>query len=119
MDSVLRGCYQGKLEHHVVNLYETLPPPRCLTNVVRVPPQPVGSSIASEGQSSSHTVTTPPTASRSSTGLATDGVVDNKVGIVVGDRWVAEKRKVVQAMSGPALGGGSGLIGRRMMQLLE
>ena len=47
MDSVLRGRYQGKLEHLVVPLYETLPPPCRLTAAAQVPPQPVGSSTAS------------------------------------------------------------------------
>lgn len=95
MDSVLQGRYQGKLEHRMVPLYETLPPPRRLNVAAPVPPQPVGSSTASGSQPISHTVVTPAPASRSPIEPSTDSVVDYKVGITANICRVAEKRKVV------------------------
>lgn len=59
---------------------------------------------------------TPTTVSRTPTGPVADSVVDNKVGVMDGIRRVAEKRKIMQAMSGPALEGSSGLIRRRVVQ---
>lgn len=103
MESVLRCRYQRKMEHRVVPLYETLPPPHRLIAIAPVPPLPVGSSTTSGNRPGSHTVVTLSTASPKPTGSATDGVVDSKVGIVAGARRVAEKRKAFQAMSGSAL----------------
>lgn len=42
MDSVLWGHYQGKLEHRVVPLYETLPPPVTCLLPLRFPHNPWG-----------------------------------------------------------------------------
>ncbi|CAH1440029.1 unnamed protein product [Lactuca virosa] len=100
MDSVLRGRYQGKLLHHAVRLYETLPPPRRLSVVILVPPQPVGSSTISERRPGSHTVVTPATVSPGPNGSAADDVVNSKVGTVTTARRIAGKRKAVQPMSG-------------------
>ncbi|CAH1413195.1 unnamed protein product [Lactuca virosa] len=116
MDSVLRGRYQGKLEHRVVPLYENFPPPRRLGAVTSAPPQLVGSSTASESQPCPHTVVTPTATSRPPVEPVTDNAVDSKIGITTSVHRVAEKRKVVQTMSGPAPEGSSGPTGRRVMQ---
>ncbi|CAH1433873.1 unnamed protein product [Lactuca virosa] len=84
--------------------------------VTSAPPQPVGSSTASEIQPGPHTVVTPAATSRPPVEPITDNAVDSKIGITANIRRVAERRKVVQAMSGPAPEGSSGPIGRRVMQ---
>lgn len=116
MDSVLRGRYKGKLLHRVVPLYETLPPPHRFSVVIPVSHRPIGSSTTSEGRPGSHTVVTPAVASPGPTRSAADDAVDSKFGIVTNARRFAEKRKVIQAMSGPAPEGSSGPIGRWVMQ---
>ncbi|CAH1447387.1 unnamed protein product [Lactuca virosa] len=90
--------------------------PRRLGVVTSAPPQPVGSSTASESQPGPHTVVNPATMSRPPVEPITDNAVDNKIRITVSVRRVAEKRKVVQAMSGPAPEGSSGPIGWRVIQ---
>ncbi|CAH1437667.1 unnamed protein product [Lactuca virosa] len=112
----MRGRYQRKLEHRVVPLYETLPPPRRLGVVTSAPPQPVGSSTASESQPGPHTVVTPAATSRPPVEPITDNAVDSKTKITATVRQVAEKRKAVKAMIGPAPEGSSGPIGQRVMQ---
>lgn len=71
----------------------------------------------SESQPSPHTVVTPTATSRPPIEPRTDNAVDSKIRITASILRVAEKRKVVQAMSGSAPEGSSGPIGRRVMQL--
>ena len=70
----------------------------------------------SERQPSPHTVVTPVATSRPPVEPRTDNAVDNKIRITASVRRVAEKRKVVQEMSGSAPECSSGPIGRRVMQ---
>lgn len=89
--------------------------PRRLSASVPAPPQSVGSSIASGSQPGSNTIVALAVMSRPSVEPANDSVVDSKTGIDASIRRVAEKRKVMQAMSGPTLEGSSGPIGRHVM----
>ncbi|CAH1433092.1 unnamed protein product [Lactuca virosa] len=90
--------------------------PHRLGAVTSAPPQPIGSSTASESHPGPHIIVTPAATSRPPIEPITDNTVDSKIEITASVRRVAEKRKVVQAMSGPAPEGSSGPNGRRVMQ---